>query len=73
MEIWTGGDIPATIHQVVVPEAELQRQKARQSIAYFIHPDFHVNVEPLIPVKSNKTYPVINARQHLLNMYSQTH
>ena len=35
---------PATRHRVVVPEQEFRRRSARQSIAFFVHPDDQVGM-----------------------------
>ena len=77
MEVWSSGRLRATKHRVVVPEQELLRQRARQSIAMFVNPDDHVLVRPLdgdprlAPVncgeslrrKFAKTYPTFAAWQ----------
>ena len=43
-------------HRVLIPEEELKRNKGRQSLAFFVHPDDHVMIECLD--KSNKYEPI---------------
>ena len=35
------------VHRVVVPEEEIRRQTHRQSIAFFVHPDNDVLLNPV--------------------------
>lgn len=39
MERWTSDKLTSTKHRVVIPETQMNREKARMSIAYFMHPD----------------------------------
>lgn len=45
---------------------ELKKKVARQSIAYFVHPDDAANVEPLIKSGNDPAYGKINAGEHAL-------
>jgi len=72
MEMWTNGDYPATVHRVMIPEEEVTRRCARQSIVFFVHPDDEVLVEPLSNENPAK-YPSITALKHVQNRFSQTY
>ncbi|KAK2179381.1 hypothetical protein NP493_494g04118 [Ridgeia piscesae] len=39
MARWTADKLISTKHRVVIPETQVNRAKARMSIAYFMHPD----------------------------------
>ncbi|ESO84918.1 hypothetical protein LOTGIDRAFT_168175 [Lottia gigantea] len=39
MQRWTADKLKATKHRVLIPESEVLKNKGRQSIAFFIHPD----------------------------------
>jgi isopenicillin N synthase-like dioxygenase len=54
---WTNGQLPALRHRVVVPQ---YCSRTRHSIAFFVHPDDNVAVEPLetkITIASQETTP----------------
>ncbi|KAK6169474.1 hypothetical protein SNE40_020522 [Patella caerulea] len=39
MQRWTADELKATKHRVLIPEDEVKKNKGRQSMAFFIHPD----------------------------------
>ncbi|EFX82448.1 hypothetical protein DAPPUDRAFT_223803 [Daphnia pulex] len=47
MQFWTSDRYVATVHRVRVPELEIQRRSARQSIAFFVQPDNGVVISSL--------------------------
>merc|ERR1711953_85854 len=71
MENLTSGRFPATRHRVVVPEQEFRRRSARQSIAFFVHPDDQVMFSPL--AGPDPRYPPVTALQHLENRFRATY
>ncbi|XP_023345783.1 UPF0676 protein C1494.01 [Eurytemora carolleeae] len=71
LENITAGRFQATRHRVRIPEEELRRKCARQSIAFFVHPDDEVLCEPLSGPDSR--YPPVTAKQHLYNRLSATY
>lgn len=46
LEIWTGGELPATKHRVLVPEDENLRKRDRLSLVFFCLPHYDQMVEP---------------------------
>jgi len=71
LENFTSGRFPATRHRVVVPEQEFRRQSARQSIAFFVHPDDQVMCSPLDG--PDPRYPPVTALGHLENRFRATY
>lgn len=80
---WTNNQLPALRHRVVVPE---HYGRGRHSIAFFVHPDNNVSVEPLdtkIAIASQqeaapcrlqkKKRGVITAYQHLQRRLRETY
>jgi len=61
LESLSGGLLPATLHRVVVSNDKMVA--ARQSLAFFVQPDDHVQCGPLTGPSS--AYPSITAREHL--------
>ncbi|KAI9563508.1 hypothetical protein GHT06_010971 [Daphnia sinensis] len=70
LQFWTADRYLATIHRVRVPEEEIRRRLARQSLAFFVHPDNDVMVSPL---NGSKNHLPISALAHLNLRYSQTY
>ncbi|XP_032790029.2 UPF0676 protein C1494.01 isoform X3 [Daphnia magna] len=70
LQFWTADRYLATIHRVRVPEEEIRRRSARQSLAFFVHPDNDVMVSPL---NGSKNHSPISALAHLNLRYSQTY
>ena len=58
------------VHRVRVPEEEIRRRTARQSVAFFVHPDNDVMVSPL---DGSGKHPAISALAHLKLRYAQTY
>lgn len=79
---WTNNELPALRHRVVVPE---HCGRGRHSIAFFVHPDNDVSVEPLDVkiVKANqesapcrlqkKKRGVLTAYHHLQRRFRETY
>ena len=67
LEIWSSGKFKSTRHRVVVPDAI---NKARQSIAFFCHPDNEITVKCLDG--SDKFQPV-NPFKYLMKKFEETY
>ncbi len=74
MEILTNGRLPAAWHRVTVPNEEIVKKRARQSIAFFVHLDHEATVDPLDHVPYNdevhpanlgKVYKPTNSYEHV--------
>jgi len=63
---WSDGKFLATLHRVTIPQSEEGRQKGRQSIAFFAHPDYDVTIEGAGPSSST------NAYNHLEKRFNET-
>ncbi|XP_043193756.1 uncharacterized protein LOC122366056 [Amphibalanus amphitrite] len=70
MEVWSSGRLRATKHRVVVPQQELLRRRARQSIAMFVDPDDDVLVRPL---DDDKRFAPVNCGQSLREKFAKTY
>ena len=70
MQFWTADRYLATVHRVRVPAEEIRRRLARQSLAFFVHPDNDVMVSPL---DGSSKHAEISALDHLKIRYSQTY
>ncbi|XP_043229281.1 proline hydroxylase buaE-like [Amphibalanus amphitrite] len=69
MEIWTGGEVVATKHRVLVPPEERARCCRRLSVVFFSHPDDEVTVAP---PDGSQTYHAVNAGEYLADKYNAT-
>ncbi|KAL6448693.1 hypothetical protein ACFW04_000492 [Cataglyphis niger] len=79
---WTNEQLPALRHRVVMPE---HCGRGRHSIAFFVHPDHDVSIEPLetkITTANQETIPcrlqkkkrsVLSAYQHLQRRFRETY
>ncbi|XP_023326661.1 probable 2-oxoglutarate-dependent dioxygenase At3g50210 [Eurytemora carolleeae] len=79
LEMWTNQLYSATFHRVVIPDEEIERKEARQSIAFFLHPDDQVMIEPLVAEineekqkKGETTYSSVSALQHSAKRFSES-
>ncbi|ODN05973.1 hypothetical protein Ocin01_00708 [Orchesella cincta] len=54
---WSGGLYTSTVHRVIVPQDEFQKQKPRQSIAFFVKPDNETVVVPLVNPENPSKIP----------------
>ncbi len=73
MEMFTNGLFPATRHRVVVPATEVDRNKSRQSFAFFNGAHDDCTVEPIHgqePIKEE--YEPINAKKHITQKFKAT-
>ena len=57
-------------HRVVIPEGQLNRETARMSVAYFVHPDDDCVIQPIDG--SNKSEP-ITALEYLNMRFKATY
>jgi len=74
LEIYSNGLFPATLHRVVIPEEEVLRKKARQSIVFFLHPESDSIVQPLINLENKNTkYEPISAIDHVNKRFAATY
>ncbi|CAG7728927.1 unnamed protein product [Allacma fusca] len=74
LEFWSSGYFPATKHRVLIPEIELKKRIARQSIVYFVHPDDDTIVAPLKNgTFDDKKYQEISAGKHALMKLNATY
>jgi len=48
MERWSAGLFPATPHRVRIVDEERVKRMARQSFIYFINPDGHTEIKPVV-------------------------
>lgn len=46
LSTWTNDKITALLHRVVIPEEEALKARGRHSIAFFVHPDNCIDIEP---------------------------
>lgn len=78
---WTNGQLPALRHRVVMPE---HCGRGRHSIAFFVHPDDNIPIEPLdTKITANqettpcrlqkKKRSVLTAYQHLQRRFRETY
>jgi len=69
LHTWSNGKFPATVHRVTIPTDISKVSKARQSIAFFTHPDYSVDIE-FIDENGNKNKR--NAYDHLKKRFNNT-
>ncbi|XP_012558816.1 uncharacterized protein LOC105845519 [Hydra vulgaris] len=67
IEIWSSGKLKSTRHRVVIPNCH---EKARQSLAFFVHPDDDIRVFPL---DGSKDFTSINPKEYLIKKFSETY
>jgi len=75
LELWSGGQFPATPHRVTIPKDETKRNTSRYCLSYFIYPDMAANVTPLTGKVHPKfaNLPVINAGEYFQHRIDYTH
>ena len=73
LELCTSGQLPATMHRVVVPEEEIKRRVKRQSIAFFVHPDSEAIICPLAGFKGkqSKLYEPISSIDYVFKRLAE--
>jgi isopenicillin N synthase-like dioxygenase len=54
LEHWTAGILPATPHRVRIMDDEYYLNNPRQSLIYFVSPDGHVEVKPVVEIPEEK-------------------
>lgn len=73
LEIYTGGKLPATMHRVVIPEEEVKKKTARQSIVFFVHPNKEAPVFPLPGFEPTEDpegkFQRVTAQEHVLKRF----
>ncbi|ESO84919.1 hypothetical protein LOTGIDRAFT_168176 [Lottia gigantea] len=70
MQRWTADKLIATKHRVLIPESEVLKNKGRQSIAFFIHPDDDFVIKCL---DGSDKYKPISALDYLNWRFSLTY
>jgi isopenicillin N synthase-like dioxygenase len=76
MARWTNDRWVSTLHRVANPAASDFRRARRQSIGYFMHPDYDARVECIPSVLAPGTqakYPVITAGEHIRSKIVRSH
>ena len=75
LEFYSNGLFPATLHRVVIPPDEFLRQRARQSIVFFLHPNMDVLVQPIIREgeRQEAKYQPITALDHVNKRFAETY
>ena len=63
LQIWTGGKFKSTRHRVLIKN---KHTSARQSMAYFVHPDNHVVVSP---ADGSDEFESVNASEYVINKF----
>lgn len=71
LEMWTNKEYPATLHRVLIPEQEILKKVARQSIVFFVHPDAEVKIEPLIGDPETRM-PAVTSQEHTDRRFAET-
>ncbi|XP_047739133.1 2-oxoglutarate-dependent dioxygenase htyE-like [Hyalella azteca] len=69
LQRWTNNQLIATEHRVMMPATEHLQKLPRRSIAYFVHPDDDVMVEPL---DGKGGLPPVNAEDWLNKRYKES-
>ncbi|XP_037076871.1 2-oxoglutarate-Fe(II) type oxidoreductase ppzD-like [Pollicipes pollicipes] len=67
MQIWTGGEIMATKHRVLMPEDERRRGSGRLTLAFFSHPD---DMTTVAPPSAAAGYAAVNAGQYVADKWT---
>ena len=67
MEVWTSGRFKSTKHRVLI---ENRHKIARQSIAYFVHPDNDVEVSC---IDGSEKFQTVNSYKYLMKKFSDTY
>ena len=82
LDTWTNGQLSALNHRVVIPE---HFGRGRHSVAFFVHPDNEIEIEPfnvqiikptqeVAPCRlEKKKRGVITAYQHLQRRFRETY
>ncbi|XP_052792997.1 uncharacterized protein LOC128226924 [Mya arenaria] len=70
MQRWTSDKLLATKHRVVIPETEMGKQKCRQSVAFFVHPDDEYMIKCL---DGSDKYEPISSLDYLKYRFSVTY
>lgn len=66
---WSNGKIPATPHRVTIPGDTKRLGLPRQSIAFFSHPNYDINIEYTNEDGIRQTR---NAYEHLKKRFDET-
>jgi isopenicillin N synthase-like dioxygenase len=76
MARWTNGRWASTIHRVANPPVISLAASRRQSIGYFMHPDYDAPIKCIptcVAPGSTPRYPEISAGMHIRNKIAQSH
>lgn len=69
LQTWSNGRFPATLHRVAIPKTKEGLNKARQSIAFFTHPNSTVTIDY---IDENGQWRQRNAYEHLKQRFAET-
>ncbi|XP_039263008.2 uncharacterized protein LOC120339032 isoform X1 [Styela clava] len=47
LQFWTNGRLKSTKHRIMIPTEESKRKRHRQSLAYFVHPNYEVKLNEI--------------------------
>ena len=67
IELWSSGKLKSTRHRVVIPN---HHDRARQSLAFFVHPDNDITVSPL---DGSRDFKSVNPKEYLMKKFSETY
>ncbi len=76
MERWTNDRWTSTLHRVVNPPELGQAASRRQSIGYFMHPNYDAAIECLptcLEAGEEPRYPTISAGEHIAMKIEKSH
>ena len=76
MARWTNDRWTSTLHRVVNPRELRSARSRRQTIGYFMHPDFDAAIEAVpscVPPNEAPTYPPISAGAHIAMKIAASH
>jgi isopenicillin N synthase-like dioxygenase len=76
MARWTNGRWTSTLHRVANPKDLKSAASRRQTIGYFMHPDFDAEVRAVpscVPSGETAKFPPISAGEHIAQKITASH
>jgi isopenicillin N synthase-like dioxygenase len=76
MARWTNGRWASTVHRVANPPVVNLAESRRQSIGYFMHPDYDAPIRCIptcVEAGTPPRFPEITAGMHIRNKIAQSH
>ena len=76
MARWTNERRTSTLHRIANPHALASARSRRQTIGYFMHPDFDATIEAIpscVPSNEAPIYPPISAGAHIAMKITASH